>query len=85
MNISQTVTDRTNIAIAYTESHIYMGFRLAYLHLTLAHHKGQGHAHFNCEYVIFGTHLHVDKERYAIKISEIVHDRYEPDSKPKLH
>ena len=41
--ISQTLTDRTNIATANTKSCI----RLEYLHLILAHFKDQP-AHFNC-------------------------------------
>ena len=33
-----------------------IGFQIVYLHLTLAHFKGQsqGHAHFGCEYVVNG-------------------------------
>ena len=37
------------------ESHY--GIRLAYLHSTLAHYKGQGRAHFNCEYLLNGYKL----------------------------
>ena len=46
--ISQTVTDRTNIATASTESRI-RPFDW-HLHLTFAHSKGQrqGHVHFEC-------------------------------------
>ena len=31
----------------------YVAFRLVYAHLILTHSKGQGqgHAHFNCEYI----------------------------------
>ena len=32
----------------------FQGFRLEHLHLTLAHSKGQSHAHFNCEYLVNG-------------------------------
>ena len=47
--LSQTVTDRTNITIANTESRMWPS-RLVYLHLTLAYSKGhgQGYAHFDC-------------------------------------
>ena len=48
MVISDTVTDRTNIAIANTKLHVT--FRLAYLHSTLAQSKDQGqdHSHYDC-------------------------------------
>ena len=45
--VSQTITDRTNIAIA---NWYEMAFRLAYLHLILTHSKGQCHVYFDCEY-----------------------------------
>ena len=38
--ILQTVSNRTNIALANTYKS-YVAFRLAYFHLTLAHSKGQ--------------------------------------------
>ena len=49
VNICKIMTDKANVAIANTR--IHMAFRLAYLHLALAHSKGQGHAHFECEYL----------------------------------
>ena len=50
MIILQMVTDRTNIAISNTGSHIWP-FWLASWHLTFAHSYGEGqdHAHFNCD------------------------------------
>ena len=48
-NFSQMVTYKSNIAIANRYKVAY-GLSLAYLHLTLAHFKGQGqgHPHFDC-------------------------------------
>ena len=58
--ILQTATDRTNIAIANRKSP--MTFRLTNLHLTLAHSKGQGHAHFYDNI----SQMVTDKAKFAI-------------------
>ena len=50
VNISQPVTYIANIAIANT-SEVACGLSLAYLHLTIAHSKGQDQAHFDCVYL----------------------------------
>ena len=54
VNISQAVTDMTNIAIANTYMKSPIGFPLMYLHLTLGHSKrqSQGHENFDCEYLV---------------------------------
>ena len=50
--ISQTVTDRAIITIV-NEYEVAYWLRFMYLHLTLAHSKGQsyGHANLGCEYL----------------------------------
>ena len=55
VNISQTVTNRKNIAIA-NKYEVAYGISIGILHLTLDHSKGQGqgHAHFDCEYSAVG-------------------------------
>ena len=47
VNISQTVTDKHSYC-QHRKSHV--AFRLAYLHLTLAHSKGQGQGHIQFDY-----------------------------------
>ena len=56
VNISQTVTDRANIAIA-TNKKSHTAFLLEHLYMTLAHSKGQGqgYAHFDCGYLANGN------------------------------
>ena len=51
-NISQMMTNMANKIFA-TNIKLYTAFQLAYLHLTLAHinSQGQGHAHFDCQYI----------------------------------
>ena len=53
--ISQMVTDRA-ILLLPTHRKLLIGFPLVYLHLTLAHFKGQsqGHVNFDGEYLING-------------------------------
>ena len=49
----QTVTDRGNITTAFYYKSL-IGFQLVNLYLTLAHSKSksQGHANFDCEYLV---------------------------------
>ena len=51
VNISRTVKDKVLLLPINMKSHV--GYRLAYLDLTLIHCKGQGqdHGHFDCEYI----------------------------------
>ena len=53
VNMSQTVTDWTNIAIANTWEDGYWG-SVSVLHLTLAHSKGpsQGHINVDSKYLV---------------------------------
>ena len=53
VNISEMVTNWAKITINNKQKVAYMAFQFAYLHLTLAHSKGQGlgHAHFNSKYL----------------------------------
>ena len=44
VNISKVMIDIANIIIA-NKKKLHMAFRSAYLHLTLAHAKGQGQGH----------------------------------------
>ena len=52
LNIWQTVTDRKRLILA-TNRKSHMGFRLAYLHLTLVHSNGQGQSYPNPNYEYF--------------------------------
>ena len=45
VNILQTVTEEALQLPTHWKSHV--AFRLAYLHLTLAHSKGQGYVQFD--------------------------------------
>ena len=72
--ISQKVIGRTNIAIL-THRKLHVAFRLAFLHLTLAHSKcqGKGHAHFDCQYLAngdrYGKHCYCIKWKVACGVS----------------
>ena len=46
--ILQTVSDKANITIAI-KCEVALGYRLAYIHLTVAH--SLGHGHFDCKYI----------------------------------
>ena len=49
MIISQTVEGQT--LLLPTSIKLQIAFKLEYLHLTLAHSKGQDHVYFNCQYL----------------------------------
>ena len=49
-NISQTATDVANIAIV-NKYKVACGLSIGILTLALAYSKGQGRAHFDCEYL----------------------------------
>ena len=51
MIISQSVTGQT---LLLPTQAVACGLLLAYLHLILAHSKGHGHAHLDCEYLEIG-------------------------------
>ena len=64
-NISHTVTGQTLLLEVNRKSHL--GFRLAYLHLTLAHSngQGQGQSYLECENLLRG-------DRYRVNIAIVV-------------
>ena len=53
-NILQMLTDRTNVTITNKYKVTYGQNPLANLHLILVHSKGQGHAHFDSQYLANG-------------------------------
>ena len=56
-NSLEMATDKTNISkLSNNKSHI--GFHCPYLHLTVAHSKGHGHAYFYCKYFENSSMLH---------------------------
>ena len=50
VNISKMLTDTVNTIVA-VEYDVAMGLQVVYLDLILIYFKGQGHAHFDCEYL----------------------------------
>ena len=49
LRISQKRWQTWQILTLSTNRKLHMSFRLAYLHLTLVHCKGQGQVHFDCQ------------------------------------